>query len=147
ACIMAESLADTLASDIGFLSSKPPINIITLKKSIPGLSGNISFLGLVSSFIGSLIISLIFIAFHFNISYLVIILLSSFLGAVFDSLLGATIQVKYKCPKCKIITEKKEHCQTKTNYYQGLSFINNDVVNFLSNLFAGLIGLIIAINL
>ena len=60
ASIMAESLSDSLASDIGVLSKKPPINILTFKKSIKGLSGNISLLGICSSLIGSLIISSIF---------------------------------------------------------------------------------------
>lgn len=59
ASVMAESLADTLASDIGTLSKKEPINILTLKKGEKGLSGNISLLGLTASLIGSILIALI----------------------------------------------------------------------------------------
>lgn len=145
ASIMAESLADTLASDIGVLSSKNPINIITLKRSEPGISGNISFLGLASSFIGSFIIAIIFIIFNFNIKYLIIITLSGFLGALCDSILGATIQVKYKCQNCSKITEKKHHCKKETIYYKGLKIINNDIVNLLSNIIAGLLAFILNI--
>lgn len=145
ASIMAESLADTLASDIGVLSHKKPINIITLKRSEPGLSGNISFLGLASSLIGAFIIAIIFCAFHFSIKYLIIITLSGFLGAIFDSILGATIQVKYKCQKCSKITEKKNHCQKETIYYKGLKIINNDIVNLTSNIFAGVISTLICL--
>ncbi len=147
ASIMAESLADSLASDIGVLSHKRPINIITLKRSEPGLSGNISLLGLASSFIGSLIIGLIFTTFTFNIKYLIIITLSGFLGAIFDSVLGATIQVKYKCCACQKITEKKMHCQKKTKYYKGIKAINNDLVNLLSNIIAGIISYIFLISI
>ncbi len=143
ASIMAESLADTLASDIGIHSKKNTINILTLQKSTPGLSGNITFLGLASAFIGSFLISLIYYAFSSSFIGILIITLSGFLGSICDSFLGATVQVKYKCSKCNIITEKNFHCENKTNYYQGLKFINNDTVNFLSNLIALLLSFIL----
>lgn len=143
ACIMAESMADSLASDIGVLSKKEPINIITLKPSSRGLSGNISMLGLISSLIGSLIIGIIFTLFNQNLKYLVIILISSFMGTIIDSILGATIQVKFKCSKCQQITEKNEHCHQKTVYLTGLKIFNNDLVNLSSNILTGLISLLI----
>lgn len=143
ASTMAESLSDTLASDIGVHSKKEPLNILTFKKSTPGLSGNITFLGLASAFIGSFLISLIYYAFSSSFIGILIITLSGFLGSICDSFLGATVQVKYKCSKCNIITEKTFHCENKTNYYQGLKFINNDTVNFLSNLIALLLSFIL----
>lgn len=145
ASIMAESLSDSLASDIGVLSKKPPINILTFKKSIKGLSGNISLLGICSSLIGSLIISSIFYIFYHQFSSFLAILLSGFLGTIVDSVLGSTIQVKYKCQKCLQITEREEHCQIKTKYYKGFKFINNDCVNFLSNVSTSIISYIIII--
>ena len=134
ASVMAESLADTLASDIGTLSKKEPINILTLKKGEKGLSGNISMLGLTASLIGSILIALIYyIGIERNITSLIIITLSGFLGSIIDSILGSAIQVKYKCEKCNKITEKKEHCGKKTNYYRGIKWIDNNLVNLLSN--------------
>lgn len=141
--IMAESLADSLASDIGVLSKKKPINIKTLKIGEPGLSGNISLLGLISSLIGSFIIGLLYFIFNRNIYALLIITICGFLGALFDSYLGAFIQVKYKCPKCGEITEQKIHCKTKTEYCKGNKKINNDLINLLSNIFSGLISYLI----
>ena len=142
AAIMAESLADSLASDIGILSKKAPINILTLKRSKPGLSGNISFLGLFSSLLGSFLISLIFIIPQFNLTNMIIITLSGFLGAILDSLIGALFQIKYKCPKCGIITEQKSHCKTPTQHYQGFKFLDNDLVNLISNFFSGFLAYI-----
>ncbi len=139
ASIMAETLSDTLASDIGVLSKKEPINILTLKRSQPGLSGNISFLGLTASLIGSLSIASIYLLFNNNIIHFIIIIISGFLGALFDSFLGATIQVKYECPKCHTITEKLNHCDNNTNYYKGLKIFNNDLVNFTSNVFSAIL--------
>ncbi len=143
ASTMAESLSDTLASDIGVHSKKEPLNILTFKKSIPGLSGNISLLGLVASFLGSFLIGFIFYLFKFNLIGFIIIIITGFLGSIFDSLLGATIQVKYKCSCCGNITEKTIHCQNKTNYYKGITFINNDTVNFLSNVFSVITSLLL----
>ncbi len=132
--VMAESLADTLASDIGILSKREPINILTLKKGERGLSGNISILGLISTLIGSLLIGTIYyIGIEKNIISFLIIVLSGFLGSLVDSILGASIQVKYRCEKCKKITERKEHCGKKTNYYKGIKWIDNNLVNLLSN--------------
>lgn len=143
ASIMSESLADSLASDIGVLSKKEPINILTLKKGTPGLSGNISTLGLISSLLGTIIISLIYFIFNHSIIHFIIIIISGFLGALFDSFLGAIIQVKYKCPKCHEITEKTHHCNQKATYYKGIKTFNNDLVNFLSNAFSGLISFLL----
>ena len=144
ASVMAESLADTLASDIGVLSKNEPINILTLKKGERGLSGNISFLGLTSALIGSLLIGTIYyIGMDKSITSFIIIILSGFLGSLIDSILGASIQVKYKCTKCKKITERKEHCGKKTNYYKGIKWIDNNLVNLLSNAIVFIILLII----
>ena len=144
ASVMAESLADTLASDIGVLSKSEPINILTLKKGERGLSGNISFLGLISALIGSLLIGTIYyIGMDKSITSFIIIILSGFLGSLIDSILGASIQVKYKCEKCKKITERKEHCGKKTNYYKGIKWIDNNLVNLLSNAMVFIILLIV----
>ncbi len=139
AALMAEAISDSLASDIGILSKKEPINILTFKKSSAGLSGNISLLGVFASFIGSLLIALIYLIFYHNISIFLIITTCGFLGNFIDSYLGALFQVKYKCPKCGIITEKETHCDTKTKYYQGIKILNNDMINILSNILTGLI--------
>ncbi len=141
---LASSLADSFASDIGVLSKGKTINIISLKQGDKGLSGNVSVLGLIASLFGSLIIGLSFILiFKYNIFISLFITTLGFLGAYFDSLLGCLIQVKYKCSKCNIITEKNEHCNTLTNYYSGNRIIDNDVVNFLSNLLVTIIALLI----
>lgn len=73
----------------------------------------------------------------------IIIILSGFLGSLIDSILGASIQVKYKCEKCKKITERKEHCGKETNYYKGIKWIDNNLVNLLSNAMVFIILLIV----
>lgn len=146
ASVMSESLADTLASDIGKLSKKEPVNILTWKRSKKGLSGNISMLGLFSSLIGAILIGMIYyIGLEDNLISFIIIVLSGFLGSIIDSILGASIQVKYRCLKCQEIIESKIHCQTPTIWHKGIKIINNNVINFLTNLIIFLVLLLILI--
>lgn len=61
---------------------------------------------------------------------------------IFDSILGGSVQLMYRCPKCKKITEATFHLScggTYTNYEKGLKFINNDVVNVLAGFSSSLI--------
>lgn len=143
AVVMAEALADSLASDIGILAKKEPINILTLKKGTPGMSGNISILGMGAALFGAIEIALIYFWFHQNFKYVLIIIICGFLGAFIDTILGAIIQVKYKCVKCGILTEQVYHCGSKTIKYRGMKIFNNDMVNFLSNLSSAILGMII----
>lgn len=62
-----------------------------------------------------------------------------FAGAMFDSLLGSFLQVKFRCPQCGAITEKEMHCGKETVRISGVRSINNDCVNLLSNAFTALI--------
>ncbi len=135
ACVMASSLADTVGSEIGVLSKKSPVDILTFKDTVKGISGGVTVLGLLSSILSSFIIAVTYsMVTESNISILVLILIMGFLGSLIDSILGSLIQVKYKCVKCRRITERKEHCNIRTDYYKGIKFINNDIVNLLNNI-------------
>ena len=147
ACVMASSLADSMASEFGVLSKKNPIDICTFKRSARGISGGVSILGLCSSLLGSLVIGVTFYVMNgFNLFDLLFITGMGFMGALIDSIFGSLVQVKYKCAVCGKKTEKKEHCNKKTIYSRGIKFVNNDVVNFLNNLSVFVLSLIILIS-
>jgi uncharacterized membrane protein len=60
-------------------------------------------------------------------------------GALFDSLLGATVQAQFRCPVCGALTERRAHCdQTPTTPARGLPWMNNDLVNALATLVGAL---------
>lgn len=141
AVVMAEALADSLGSNVGVLSKKNPVNILTFKRGIKGLSGNISCLGIFSSLLGSVIIALLFMFIEFKFSYFLIIFIFGFFGSIIDSLLGAWVQVKYRCALCGKVTEKKQHCHKLTEYYSGVKCFNNDFINLISNFTSGLLSL------
>ena len=73
------------------------------------------------------------------------ILFAGFFGALLDSVLGSQLQAKYRCPVCGELTEKKTHCGAEGKLEKGLGFMTNDTVNFLNNLSAALIALLLYI--
>jgi uncharacterized membrane protein len=58
--------------------------------------------------------------------------IAGFLGALFDSLLGASVQAIYHCPSCEKETERhpSHSCGTPTTRTRGWGWLNNDWVNF-----------------
>ena len=142
---LAEAFADTVASGIGALS-KRTYDPFRRRECESGLSGGMSLIGTISSFIAALIISVIAYCLGFNgfgFAELVIVSLSAFLGGIFDSFLGSLFQIKYRCTECGKITEREEHCDTRTVRYSGFAFIDNDIVNLLSCTFSAILATVL----
>lgn len=107
-----------------------------------GTSGAVSLLGTFSAFIGSMLIG-VFATIGFSllnigqlgfeyIKAFQMVTLGGFLGAVIDSILGATVQGIYYSEEMKGETERRKHNGKPNLLIRGLSFVNNDLVNFLS---------------
>lgn len=138
---VAEAVSDTFAGEVGMLSNSKVFSILTGREMKPGLSGGISFQGTLSSIIGSFLVSLLWYSVFFipelnNIAYLAIVTLAGFSGCIVDSILGLTIQAHYYDEKEDRITEKEYVDGKKLPLIRGFRFINNDKVNFISNLFS-----------
>lgn len=133
---LAEAFADTAASGVGIVS-RCVYDIFRRERCEQGISGGMSLPGTLASFIAAALVALVALAFGaITIIECIIVTAAAFLGAVFDSLLGSLLQVKYKCPVCSEIVEKEEHCGEKTTHYRGIKLMSNDLVNFLSTAFA-----------
>lgn len=145
AIALAASTADTWASEIGVLSKRRPVNVLTWKQLEPGTSGGVSVLGLFASLFGSA-----FIAGWFVIGYWITvgwdlieiaglfaaITGGGFLGSVVDSVLGASIQAHYWDSITGAITEHRFTDGIRNSLARGIHGITNDVVNALSGLVA-----------
>ena len=147
----AASNSDTWASELGVLSRGKTISIITGKRIEKGVSGGVSLLGTVSALLGATVIGLSYtINYIFTFGYdknmikiLLIITLLGFLGSIVDSILGVTIQGHYIDESSGYITEKKVNGDRKNRLISGYRFINNDMVNIISNLIVTTIAILI----
>ena len=132
--VIGGSLADTLASSIGSLAKGKNIDPLTFRKMKKGESGAVSSLGLSASVVGGIIIGGIhYLGGGWAYEYLIIIIMSAF-GSYIDSVMGAYLQGKFKCSKCRKIVEEQNHCNHKTKLIKGFAFMDNNTVNLLSNI-------------
>lgn len=136
AAAIAEAESDTAASSVGMLSTKPPVSIVTFTPVPPGLSGGVTVLGMVSAFAFSFLIAVLHMGtFGCGLQELLAVSASGFLGSLFDSLLGATVQVHYR-KEDGTLTEKGMDNGKALERARGIPFIDNDIVNLLSGLFS-----------
>ena len=131
---VATANADTWATELGVLSKQPPRLITTGEVTAPGTSGGITLVGTAAAAAGAASLGLFFWLFQRKRPLLPLIaLVSGMLGSFFDSLLGATVQAMYYCPVCHKETERRVHsCGSQTRPLRGISWFDNDVVNFLA---------------
>ncbi|GAC1393106.1 MAG: DUF92 domain-containing protein [Ktedonobacteraceae bacterium] len=140
----ATATADTWATELGTLSTQSPRLITTGKPTTPGTSGGITTLGTSVAAAGATALGLFYTLLqgqcHRTLS--LVALISGLAGSLFDSFLGATVQAMYYCPACKKETERHMHnCGTQTVPLRGISWVNNDVVNFLATLFGAVVAM------
>lgn len=137
---VAAATADTWATEIGVLSKTVPRSILNFRKIAPGTSGGVSILGTLAAAAGALTISLTGLlvfsrhaAIDFSSRHILPMTAVALAAQFLDSLLGASVQVRYRCPRCSQTTENTQHCSgTETAKIRGLPWLDNDVVNFVS---------------
>lgn len=91
---ISAALADTLSSEIGLLSKKKPVLITTFEEVEAGVDGGITFLGLLASFFGAIIIALAYFLFYQNLFGAIAIVFAGVFGSLADSFFGAVLQSK-----------------------------------------------------
>ncbi len=101
----AAATADTLSSELGTVYGRRFFNILTLKPDQKGLDGVVSIEGTITGLAGAALIGLVY---TLKEQHLLILTIAGFIGNIFDSILGATLERK--------------------------GFLNNDMVNFLNTL-------------
>lgn len=151
---LAVANADTWATEIGTLASEKPWRLFDFKRLEPGQSGGITKLGLALAFLGGATVAasawiyrLSVTHDRFGIWYAVVVVgvfgVIGLFGSLVDSVLGAHLQAKYQCGECSKEVESKRHCGNPAKHLSGLKFLNNDLVNFISQLLTIPIALLI----
>ncbi len=111
---LAEAAADTVSSELGQTSTAPPRLVTTWRTVSAGTNGGITVKGTLAGLLAALTIALVcMFASLVSLPSAVIVMTAGFLGMIFDSFLGATL-------------ERRE-------------LLGNNAVNFLSTLFAALL--------
>jgi uncharacterized protein (TIGR00297 family) len=116
---LAEAAADTVSSEIGQVLGGQPRMVTTFRRVEPGTDGGVTTIGTVAGLFAAVLVAgtgicLVFADFGFRGQWplISILAMSGFLGLLFDSLLGATLERR--------------------------GTLNNDAVNFISTLSASL---------
>jgi uncharacterized protein (TIGR00297 family) len=133
---MAAVNADTWATELGVLSSNPPRLITNGRKVARGSSGAVTLVGYLASLAGAGLIGVAAVLFTPSLPWLMLLLIlvaGGLAGATIDSILGATVQGIYNCPRCEKETESYplHHCGTETHHVRGWRWLNNDLVNLV----------------
>ncbi len=143
---LSGALSDTLGSEIGVLSRRPPVMIHNLKEVPPGTSGAVSPLGTLASLLGSFIIplealSISMVDFHGFLTASIL----GFFCSIIDSYLGV-LQVRYRCKSGDRIVEDPTLCYEDSPYMvSGMAWLNNHTVNLFSTGLTAIIALIIGV--
>ncbi len=144
---VATATADTWASEAGILSSKDPVSILTFRRIRPGMSGGVSLLGSLSSMLGSILVAYLWYISYApagNTRYFFlasIVAVSGIIGSLLDSILGATLQGHFWDPEREMMSEKEFSADgTKRELCRGIRWIDNDVVNLVSNAVSAVLG-------
>jgi uncharacterized protein (TIGR00297 family) len=141
---LAASTADTWATEIGVLARRQPILISTGRRVEPGTSGAVTPEGTLAALGGAGVIGSAAWFLHRTGPLGILALVGGLVGAMFDSLLGATVQAIYHCPTCDKETERHPYhtCGSETTHLRGWPWLNNDGVNFASSIIGGLVAMV-----
>ena len=138
---ISTAAADTVATELGLLSHDRPRLITHPTRLVsPGTSGGVTPLGVLGALFASLVIGAMAYSLGVGPSTLAVIPLcvaAGFLGASFDSLLGAAVQRTGHCVVCMKPTEALVHCGEGTRKTGGVWFVENNVVNLFASLAGG----------
>lgn len=123
--VFAVATADTFSSELGTLTNHRVFNPITGKKVPKGLSGGVTWFGLIVGLLGSILLSLITLK-EYGIYGFIFSTLLGFSNSLIDSLIGISFQRKY-------LNEKGELSDIENGpIVSGLPWMSNNKVNLIS---------------
>lgn len=162
---IATASADTASTEVGLLSGSRPRLITDFSPVEPGVSGGVTPLGFLGGVVGAIsigVVALYIIHAVYGLPFLRLltpgdpftvdgetaryalsISVGGFVGALADSLLGATLQAKYVCRVCSKRTEKSKHCGQGARLVRGLRFLDNDGVNLAATLVGAFVSILL----
>ncbi|HEY7358916.1 MAG TPA: DUF92 domain-containing protein [Ktedonobacterales bacterium] len=158
---LATANGDTWATEVGTLSQDSPRLITSGQPVAPGTSGGVTLLGTGAALAGAASVGLVAEVLgagargeaekagarrpqapaaagagkgtRLRGRLMLLGLIGGMAGTLTDSVLGATAQAMYWCPRCEKETERRVHrCGQQTTHLRGWRWLDNDGVNFVS---------------
>jgi uncharacterized protein (TIGR00297 family) len=134
---LAAAAADTWATSLGGRSRTLPRHLLTWQPVPRGTGGGVTALGSAGAVLGAMVVAGAAAAAARLPALFPAASLVGFLGMALDSALGATLQGRFHCPACDLPSEWPVHrCGARTLPRGGLSWFDNDGVNFAATLAA-----------
>ncbi|MCC6458922.1 MAG: DUF92 domain-containing protein [Saprospiraceae bacterium] len=137
---LAVSTADTWSSEIGQYARQPTVDLLRWRAVPPGLSGGVSWAGTLAGLAGALAMALLcsMLLYHrLQASFLLLATAGGFAGMLLDSLLGASVQARYRDAETGALSDQPGPGRV---LYSGAGWMSNDGVNWWSNLLVTLAG-------
>jgi len=131
---VAAATADTWATELGVRFGSPVWHLTTGRRIPAGQSGGVSWQGTLAGAAGASLIALSGQPLVGAAETLATAAALGCGGMILDSLLGATLQARYRCKVCAALTEQASCCDMPTQHIGGLRAIDNNAVNALSTL-------------
>jgi uncharacterized protein (TIGR00297 family) len=133
---LATAAADTWATEIGGRSPHSP-RLITSRAPVPrGWSGGVTLLGTLGGAGGAVVIAVAgWIVGLLSARTAAVAALAGIVGMFIDSLVGATVQARWRCGQCDSIREVPAcECGGTLVPHAGIRWMTNDAVNFVATL-------------
>jgi uncharacterized protein (TIGR00297 family) len=133
---LAAAAADTWSTELGARSKRTPRLVTTGRPVPPGTSGGITWLGTLGGVASAAFVAgvaaLLGIVAPRSVPWVVA---GGFAGGLGDSVLGATLQARYRCPACSATGEQPRHsCGQNAVLVGGVRWITNDTVNLAATI-------------
>ncbi len=142
---VAAAAADTWATEIGTLARGAPRSLRGWRPVPPGTSGAVSAPGTLALVGGAAAMALTTLGFGLPASAAVGALVGGTAGALADTVAGATLQERRRCPRCGVGTERAEHdCGARTERVGGVPGLGNDAINVLCGAVGAVVGALAA---
>jgi uncharacterized protein (TIGR00297 family) len=142
---LAAAAADTLATEVGTLAGGEPLSMTQWRTVPAGTSGGVTVAGSLAMIAGALLVA--FAALGMRLTpHVAAVALGGIGGAIADSLLGALVQERRRCPRCGVATERRIHeCGTATEHAGGIARLDNDIVNLCATIVGAAVAAAVAV--
>lgn len=137
--IFAAAAADTFSSELGMLSRSKVFSILTGRRMRRGVSGGVSWIGLLAGGIGGFMLALLAWP-EFGFRGVLFVTAMGVAGTLIDSVLGALVQRKYRAADGGFSDKPTRIGELPV---RGIAWISNNAVNLISLCLVAVIGVVL----